>query len=169
MKQIEIGGVTFAADESGLTLTRAGEPGTLRLDPEGVSELLDFLRSVRVNQFNRRRGFRVPVLTSNLRVTLHGGFGTVEALARDVSLSGIFLEFERHRMPDVHVEDPVQIGIILGDESTVMDGIVRRRTGDGFGIVFSHAADTNDPSPPAAFARIVMYLEREWLAARIRS
>ncbi|MDX1579089.1 MAG: PilZ domain-containing protein [Gemmatimonadota bacterium] len=169
MSEIEIGGVIFAADEEGLTLSRAGQPGALHLDPGAVSELLDFLRSARVNELNRRRGFRVPVVSGNLRVLLRGPFGQIEAPARDVSLSGIFVELDRHRMPDLHVQDSVELRMTLGDEDIILGGTVRRRTEEGFGIVFAHAADTSDPSPPAGLTRIVMFLERDWLAARVRS
>jgi hypothetical protein len=49
-----------------------------------------------------------------------------------------------------------------------MSGTVRRVTDEGLGIVFSHADDAENPTPPLPFHRIVMQLEREWLAARVR-
>lgn len=169
MKRIEIGQVVVTAEEDALTLRRRGETDVeLRLDASGVSELLDFLRSVRLNRFNRRRGFRVPVVSDALEVSIAGASGSAPVRVRDVSLGGIFLEWASRTRQAFDPPDEIQVTLARGGETVTMPGTVRRATDDGLGIVFSHADDAENPTPPLAFHRIVMQLEREWLAARVR-
>jgi len=206
VSSFEIGDVVIAADADGLTFSRDGEPlVALHLDGKGLSELLDFLRSVKLSPVNRRRGFRVPVLTSDLEVRLGGELAALRVRARDLSLSGIFLEFDGPGAADeaagtgagspdaasdavspeavsdagspeavssaeamrLAVGDAVQISVALPDLESTLEGFVRRRTKEGVGVVFSHAADAESPTPPPDFSRIVMRLERDWLAARL--
>jgi len=168
VSSFEIGDVVIATDGDSLTLSREGEPVvSLRLDSAGLSELLDFLRSVRVTRFNRRRGFRVPIVTDDFKVRLGGDLAHVDAKPRDVSLSGIFLEFPPGTVPQLEMGDDVEVSVGLSKFASTMQGIVRRRTDAGLGIEFSHAADTESPTPPADFSRIVMRLEREWLSDRL--
>ena len=170
MSSFEIGDVVIATDGESLTLSREGEPVVnLRLDSAGLAELLDFLRSVRVTRFNRRRGFRVPIVSDDLRVRLGGDFAHVDTKPRDVSLSGVFLEFPRGTVPALEMGDNVEVSVGLSKFASTMQGIVRRRTDEGLGIEFSHAANAEAPTPPADFSRIVMRLEREWLSARLGS
>ncbi|MCG8470067.1 MAG: PilZ domain-containing protein [Gemmatimonadetes bacterium] len=168
MSSFEIGDVHVATDGESLTLSRDGEPVVeLRLDSDGLSELLDFLRSVRVTRFNRRRGFHVPIVVDDFKVRLGGDLSHLDARPRDVSLSGIFLEFPPGATPQLEVGDEVEVSVALASYASTMNGIVRRRTEDGLGIEFSHAADTRAPTPPSDLSRIVMRLEREWLSARL--
>ena len=168
MSRVEIGGVVITAEAGRVTFSHAGEPtAKIELDSEGLSELMDFLRSVRVDRQNRRRGFRVPVLSNRFRARLRGALSSVETRARDVSLSGIFLEFPSG-VPPIDVDDRVQIFLEYGNDATELSGTVTRRTEKGVGVVFSHAANAQAPTPPAEFSRIVMLLETEWLAARLR-
>ncbi len=169
MDHIEIGDIIVATDGNSLTLRRRGEPDVqLRLDAAGVGELLDFMRSIRLSEVNRRRGFRVPVVTPRLNVTLAGAFGSVTAHPRDLSLSGIFVEFADADMPTLEVGDEVEVSVALDEDRCTMSGAVSRLEESGYAIVFGHAADSSHPSPPAPFARIVMQLESEWLAARLK-
>ena len=169
MGSLEIGDVVIATEGGRLTFSRDGESVVkIRLDADGLSELMDFLRSVRVDEQNRRRGFRVPILSDRFQSHLRGDLASVPTRARDVSLSGIFLEFP-DGTPEIDVSDPVTVFVEYGHDRAELDGIVMRRTDQGVGIVFGHAANVESPTPPAELSRIVMLLEREWLAARIGS
>ncbi len=168
MSSFEIGDVVIATDGESLTLSRDGEPVVnLRLDSAGLAELLDFLRSVRVTRFNRRRGFRVPIVSDDFKVRLGGELAHLDIKPRDVSLSGIFLEFESGTVPPLEMGDDIEVSVALSKFASTMQGIVRRRTDEGLGVEFSHAADSEAPTPPADFSRIVMRLEREWLSNRL--
>lgn len=165
--RLQIGDIVVEAEGGQISFQREGESTVnLKLEGMALSELLDFLRSVRVDQQNRRRGFRVPVVSNRLQAQLGAPHDKARARARDVSLSGIFLEFPEG-VPELQVNDRVDIAISHGNDDAAMRGIVKRRTDAGLGIEFGHAADTESPTPPAEFARIVMLLEKEWLADRL--
>lgn len=167
VSRLEIGDVVIATEGDLLTFSRRGESVVrIQLDSDGLSELLDFLRSVRIDRQNRRRGFRVPVVSDRFQTRLGGDLAAFATRARNVSLSGIFLEFPE-RMPDIDIGHQIEIAIDYRNETAALSGTVTRRTKKGFGVVFEHAADARDPTPAAEFSRIMMLLEREWLAARL--
>lgn len=167
MSKIEIGEVEVAAEDGRLTFRRRGEPvANIRLDEQGLNELLDFLRSVRIDAHNKRRGFRVPNVDDRIQIQLGGRFASTPARARDVSLSGIFIEFPAEA-PELAMGEELEMSIDYGNETAILKGTVMRQTPEGCGVVFEHAASTESPTPPSTFARIVMALERDWLASRL--
>ena len=164
MATTTIGQISVSADDNGLDLRR-GEH-CVHVDPDGAHELLDFLRSVSVNEANKRRAFRIPLVPeSGLAVNLHSDSHSFPATPRDISLNGIFVELT-DTSPSLNVDQTVDVQLEYGGERLSVAASVRRVEAAGYGLEFT--APESD-KPPAALSAMIMELQREWLRRRTQT
>ncbi len=169
MEPITIGDVVIANEEQGITFRSVSEPGAeISVQARGAGSLFDFLRSSSVNPATRRRGFRISLEPADgLRATVANDETSVEAVALDISLSGVRLEAVDPSAPGLEVGALVDVTLHLGDESTTLRSEIRHSAGARYGILFLDALAGDEPAPPPAFARMIARLERRWLADHV--
>jgi hypothetical protein len=67
------------------------------------------------------------------------------------------------------VSSRVEVTLDFETDHETLEAIVRRRRGSGCGLFFPASMKDEELDPPATLTRIVMNLQRRWLARRIRS
>jgi len=72
--------------------------------------------------------------TIKMKIRLRYGDVACEKLARDISLSGIFIEVDE----DIAIGESLQLSIPFSNQSrnVLLNGKVARKTADGIGVVF---------------------------------
>lgn len=170
MESLTIGNLVVATDDGGICFSDATE-GSIKLQPRAVAALFDFLRSSSVNPANRRRGFRIPIESGDgLESYVACDKGSFAAQVMDISLSGIRLEAIDSDAPQLEPGDEIKVTLAFGESATDLRGEVKRRAGEGYGIVFADAAlapQCDTDGPMADFARIIALLERRWLTQHV--
>ena len=166
MAEFEIGDVKISVDGSGLTLSPHDRPDLkIQFDQGGVSELLDLLRISAQHIFSQRHGFRVPIRSSvALVTTLRIERESIVVTARNVSLTGIFVELPPDAARDWPLDLEVEVMLEFEGREVTTPGIVRRREPDGYGIFFPESVRGEELNPPPALVRLVSRLEARWLA-----
>jgi hypothetical protein len=139
------------------------------LDSEGIKELMDFLRSCVINEFNQRKAFRVPVFpSSGLSARLRISQKSCSVTPKNISLAGIFVEFPYGDTPDLDEDSDIELTIKLESKSLTLRGIVRRREANGYGILFPECLRDGEVHPPDSLRQMVMELQRRWIKNRIK-
>ncbi len=167
MAEFEIGDVTLSVGAQGLTLRPRNQPDLeIRFDADGVSELLDLLRIASEHIFSQRQGFRVPIRSSStLDTTLRIGAEEAFAVtARNVSLTGIFVELRPDEPHELTLDLEVEVVMDFERKTVSAHGIVRRHEAGGYGIFFVESVRGEELNPPPALVRLVRKLEARWLA-----
>ncbi len=77
----------------------------------------------------------------------------------NLSLGGILVEFAEDEPLEMLSGTKVQIKLTFENESLITHGVVRHRQGQRYGVCFD--------SPSSSLARVVIKLQRRWLARRI--
>lgn len=114
-----------------------------------------------------RESFRVPVMAgTGLTCTLKLGDRTWRPGVVDVSLGGIQLEFGSGPEPELDVGSHVTVDLSLGPDSATLKAEVRRKQDRRIGLFFYEHLHFDEFRSPDAFRRIVVALERHWLATR---
>ncbi len=159
---LRIGDVHVAAASDSLTMRGADQnAGEVRLDPEGVTRLLDFLRSVIISPNDRRGAYRVPIpATSGFRATLFLDAGSMTCAARDLSLTGVRVHPALPDSPGIKVGSTLKVLLEFDGESVCADATIVRRAGSEYGLSF---LETEGDALPGV-ARMMRLLERFWVA-----
>ena len=114
-----------------------------------------------------RESFRVPVMAGvDIRCTLRLGDQSWPTSVVDVSLGGIQLEFRPGQEPDLEVGRHVTLDLALGPDAATLKAEVRRKQDRRVGLFFYEHFHFDEFRSPDAFRRIVLALERHWLATR---
>lgn len=170
MREIRIENVHVVASDTGLTLSREGEPATeIRFDAKGVQELIRFITSAAEIGFNRRRSFRVSLWDScELSVQVKRDGDWIAVVPKNISVTGILIEVPPEALLELACEQFVQIMLTLDDETISVSGIVQRCTKNIYGVLFPNSIRGDQIEPPAGLNRLVKKLERRWIARRRR-
>ena len=114
----------------------------------------------------RRRSLRVPT-NAGLWVQAKTDDGrVVNAQLRDLSLSGMFLEFLRGDDPGLPVNARISLELRLNHLRANLAGWIRRRVGSSYGIAFQHDAETGMESPDE-LRRIYMTLRQQKITPNV--
>lgn len=122
----------------------------------------------RVTTAEVRGALRVPTLDGKLAVELMvEGDELYRPRPRNLSVTGMLVEFDDSSDPGLYPFDKVAIALRLGEERIALRGIVRRcepvEGGKIYGLLFP---ETTGGDIPEALRRIVDQIEREWLEAQ---
>ncbi|MCG8467238.1 MAG: PilZ domain-containing protein [Gemmatimonadetes bacterium] len=170
VEHLDVGGVRISTDVAGVTLTHRSQGIGLELDVPGVGKLMDFLRSCRVNRFNRRRAFRVPVEPgSGLEVEVEIDGVTHRAMTGDVSFTGILLEPSDDDAFELEIGQTVGVTLRLDGDCVTLESSVRRKAVEGVGLQFAESVKGDELDPVPELARVMANLERLWLQARVKT
>jgi hypothetical protein len=169
MPELVIGDIKLKSHGLGLVLERLDRPElSFRIDGEGVLSLMDFIGSFSSVDVDRRRAFRVPVFNEEyLHVSLQTSTQHAEVSARDISLTGIYVETRAHQPIDLEVDQQVAVAMEFGSLMETCRGVVKRRNDQGAGIFFSDSLYSEQLDPPVGLLRIVEQLKHRWLARTV--
>ena len=139
MTETQIGDVIVSSDGQALDMRHIhNEALRIRLDGDGIEELIDFLRSCVINEFNQRKAFRIPIFTScGLSVTLRIFQKTWTVTPKNISLTGIFVVFPDGDTPDLDKDSEVELTVQLENKALTLRGLVRRREAKGVRYIIS--------------------------------
>lgn len=116
-----------------------------------------------VGMSNKRETFRLDVDdVEELVVDIRSGATTIPVKAITLSLTGIFIEPLSGGMLTLTKGNTVDVIIEFEGRTVEHPAIVRRRDGRGYGLSFGESIKTKDAH--AEIRRIVMELQRRWLA-----
>lgn len=116
-----------------------------------------------------RSAFRVPIFQdSSPRVLIEQNghkIGTPRAI--DISFTGILVEFPSDDVAEIEIDSKVQLELVLDDLEIDIEGVIRRRDGQRYGILFPETIKGSHVAPPDALNTLVHRLERIWLQRRV--
>jgi len=170
MNETQIGDVIVSTDGQALVMCCTdNEALRIHLDSDGIEELMDFLRSCVVNEFNQRKAFRIPVFpSSGLSARLRISQKTWSVTPKNISLTGIFVEFPYGDTPGLEKDSDVELTIQLESKALTLRGIVRRREANGYGILFPECLRDGEVYPPDSLRQMVMELQKRWIKNRVK-
>jgi hypothetical protein len=172
MKKRVIGKMLLTADGEELVIAHSDQPEVcFRLDLDDVRDLRDFLHNLSESDFNQRRSFRVPIVrSSGLSVQLQVGQRSLAATPINISLTGILVQLPESETLDLPLDTEVGCILQFRREKLQLHGVFRRRDGSNrYGFAFRESLRGREATPPPALVRMVMDLERIWIADRERS
>jgi hypothetical protein len=169
--QIQIGSTLAVFDGQELKLRCENQADLeLSLSREEVLELFDFISRFTHTELNRRTSFRVPVVSpDNLTVRIAIDMKLIDARPLDMSLNGILVQIEDHRL-NIENEEPVpaMIQLGMGQQSIKLEGHLRRKSGDKLSFQFDSSNWDACGEPPELLVDMFMELQRDWLTSRFR-
>jgi c-di-GMP-binding flagellar brake protein YcgR len=118
---------------------------------------------------NRREAFRVP-LWGSCGLTVEGNLRgqSLSARALDISLTGILLVFDADEAFELELGQPIQLTLRLDSDEQVLQAVFRRRQGEGYGLYFPETMQHQHAQSPQRLNKMVMELQRRWVARRVR-
>ncbi len=176
MAKITLRDIQLTYDGDTLTICSVNAPRqSIALDSGAVGELIDFVQSLRARhsavkhriEDNRRESFRVPIVNpGDLQCVLTFDGITFEAVAMNISMTGVYLK-RRNRDPvALKIGDEVHVQLVSHDQFIELDAVDRRMGDNGYGLFFPCTLRGNTIAPPPEFRRLVMELQRRWMATR---
>lgn len=115
-----------------------------------------------------RSAFRVPLPEDcPLQVRVHlEEQADLPARAVDLSVCGIQVHFPDPLPRILFPGDEVSLDLQLGENAVRLDAEVRRRQGQGYGLLFRRP-EGPEAEPPESLTTIFRILEKDWLASQI--
>ncbi len=170
MSSIKIGNITIFSDGQSLTFRDGDNPRLqIRLPASKLPDIIDFLRSVDPDMTERRIGLRVPLSSSSgLSTSITFGSQTCLVTPLNLSLSGILIAFLGDTVYEMSIGAYVIVTLQLRDKTAVLNGVVRRRDGNRYGIFFLDSIRHHELDPPDSLQVIFTMLERLWLRKKLR-
>lgn len=119
---------------------------------------------------NLRRSFRVPVIMdSGLETRVWTADGVKHwVTACDMAESGIEIEFESGKVPELKVGGKLEIELRFRNENVKRTAEIRRIAGPRCGLSFGSNVEEIDREQAARLSRFVISLQQIWLKNRIR-
>ena len=169
--ELQIGNTIISSDGRSLTFQNTDNASfSVTFTVPHLSDLIAFLRSVKPDEIEQRMGFRVPLsISSGLSVSITFGDKTCSVRPLNISLSGILVEFSEGEVYEMPIYTRIKIRLQLQDKTAVLNGVVRRRSGNQYGILFPDAIRDNELVPPDSLQVIYAKLEKQWLRERIKT
>ena len=170
MPEVRIGSIVVTVEGETLSLRSDGPDAVVRLEGDGVRDLLAFLRRNDLGPGNQRRSFRVPLAPARRpSVILRNGDAVHVVTALDLSVIGIQIACAADAAPDLCIGAAVRLTLAFGEDAWEVPAIVRWRDGRRYGLEFPYAFDGDDVRPPGWLATLVAELERRWMTERLAS
>lgn len=166
MTEAIIGDALLIYDGRVLTVShRSGNGLSLKLDSTCVDELVDFLSSLSSAESNQRRFFRTPLWhTCGIAVTIRHDDQEYPVVAKNISLSGIFVEAPCDGNLNLTSDETVQVHIEFENTAYTCRGLVRYASPQGCGLFFPDSIRNGQIVAPPVYSQMVMELQRRWLA-----
>ncbi|MEM0926998.1 MAG: PilZ domain-containing protein [Planctomycetota bacterium] len=145
---------------------------SVTLDAASVGELIEFVRRIEIesrlsDEPNRRESFRVPVLPSmELRCEVSTRGYRFEGKATNISMTGVYVEKQRTDPVELQLGDRAQVRLSCDGDTISLQAQVRRLGHSGYGLFFPITLKGSVIDPPPELRRIVMELQRRWMAFR---
>ena len=170
--ELIIGNINITWDGSRL-MFQDGDNSNLKLTfpASDLPDLIDFLGSVKPEEKEKelRMGFRVPLSVSRgLSVSITFGGKTRSVRPLNLSLSGILVEFSEGEVYEMPIDTHIKIRVQLKETTTVLNGVVSRRSGNQYGIFFPDSVRGKELDPPDSLQAICTKLEKQWLRERVK-
>ena len=138
------------------------------LKSSAMFDLIEYLRSFKVDDTQRRNAFRVPLTTSSdLSVMLGYKDKSCSVKPLNISFTGILIEFGGD-VYDLAIGAEVILTLKSGDNTEKISGKIMRRDGNQYGIFFPTTVVDNEVTPPDYLRSIVLNLEKDWLRKRAK-
>lgn len=171
MAEITIDDVRLISDGQSLKIVLPDDRSDLTaiFDAEGIEKLLGFVNSNSETSIDQRRSFRVPIYDwSGLKVQIRKDEKQLPVHAKDISVTGIFLMLAPDDPFDLSIEETAELVLEFEDETQIHPAIVKRHYDDGIGFLFSDSIKDGQADPPAELSKMVMELQRRWIARRVK-
>lgn len=170
MSEVRIGPIVAVVEGDTLSLRSDESGAVVRLDGDGVRDLLAFLRRNDLSPSNLRRSFRVPLDPARRpSVVLRDGDAVHFVTALDISVIGIHVACAADAAPDLSIGAAVRLTLAFEENSWAVPATVRWRDGRRYGLEFPYAFDGDDVRPPVWLSTLVAELERRWMKERLRA
>lgn len=163
MRELSLGSVNCGLNSEHLTFQDQQSGASIRMPLGYIPDLMRFLKGLNYRDYIR--AFRVPTDSEcGLVATISDGHQVYEAAPDNLSLVGL--------CADIDCDDilPVGVGITaclaLGDKTTELTGVVRRRQDSSIGIEFDDCYRDGCLDPPEMLRQIVASLENHWIRTR---
>jgi len=175
MAKITLRDIQLTYDGETLTICSVNHPlKSVSLDANAVGELIDFVQSVSKRRparplidDNRRESFRVPIVDAGdlrCRLTVRGH--TYQGQPSNISMTGVYIQRRLSDPIELRIGDEIDLQMTSRDQQIDMDAIVRRLGINGYGLFFPRTMKGDTIAPPSEFRRMVMELQRRWMATR---
>jgi hypothetical protein len=167
----KIGNISIFWDGSSSLMFQDGDNANLKVtfSASNLPDLIDFLCSVKPDEKDLRMGFRVPLsISSGLSASITFEDKTCSVKPLNLSLSGIFVELSKSEVYEMPIDSKIKIRLQLQDTTTVINGVVSRRSGNQYGIFFPDSVRNNELDPPDLLQAICTKLEKHWLRVRVK-
>lgn len=168
MSVINIGNISLQSDGEQLIVHHKGTPfDPITLQGEAVTELIDFIGEISGAEFNQRRTFRVKVTDgSGLSCRATVGEKVYDVAVGNISLAGLYMRFRPGDEIELPLEAEVELQLTFQGHTENVKGVVKRKDGRGYGLFFPASMKGDQVEPPAGLTRMVMDLQRKWMACR---
>ena len=169
--ELKIGNISIIWDGSSLKF-QDGDNANLNLtfSASNLTDLIDFLCSLKPEEKELRMGFRVPLsISSSLSASITFGGKTCSVRPLNLSLSGILVEFSEDEVFEMPIDTQIKIRIQLQETTTVLNGVVSRRSGNQYGIFFPDSVRGKELDPPDSLQAICTNLEKQWLRKTVKN
>lgn len=170
MQELSIGGILFQSDGNTLTISaRDGPSVSFRLERDGVEELIDFVGTLAGTKLNRRNAFRVPIWeSSELAVTIRKESTELTVAPINLSLTGMAVGVPTDANIELSLDDEVEVTLVFEGDTSTYQALVRRMDDKSCGLFFPESMKGEELDPPNSLVRVVMELQRQWLAKRAK-
>lgn len=168
MEELTIGSLLFRSDGKTLTISARDRPDfSFSLERDGVEELIDYVSTLAGTDFNRRHAFRIPIWdSSGLLAVIREGQTETPVTPIDLSLTGMLARLPEESNVEPALEDEVIVTLEFHGVKSMYHAVVKRRTEFTCGLLFPETIVDGELNPPDSLVRVVMELQRQWLAKR---
>ena len=165
MPEIRLGGITVSSGGGRLIFQKADHPNReVAVGADALGELVTYLESLNPDESDLRAGFRVPIpRDAGLKACVSEGKVIWLVRTLDISLSGIFVELQRHAH-QLPLNSGLEVELEYDTKCVILHGVARRRNGSRYGISFTDTFRWGKLEPPDSLMVIVKQLETDWLS-----
>lgn len=169
--EMQVGDLKIHATATGLTIDDLRRPGhSFEIDFAAAREMVTFITAHADCDIDRRRSFRIPLYDEpGVQVLAEFDGKSTSLLARDISLTGVYVEQPQAGDCVLSAGDNLSITISYDGITETVNGVVRRTDDCGLGIFFPDSLSGEQLDPPRGLFQIVSRLEQRWIRRNTRS